>query len=99
MSAFAIQKHADFHTAFLRWEARFLSLGFGASKSTAGGTEINADMNGALNIARKELGDEWLKKQLKTNGGRMNRPVSVRDIGQTLKEGLRSLETAFVRAR
>ena len=65
----------------------------------ADGTEINADMNGALNIARKELGDEWLKMQLKANGGRMNRPVSVRDIGQTLKEGLRSLETAFVRAR
>ena len=65
----------------------------------ADGTEINADINGALNIARKELGDEWLKKQLKANGGRMNRPVSVRDIGQTLKEGLRSLETASVRAR
>ena len=61
--------------------------------------EINADINGALNIARKELGDEWLKKQLKANGGRMNRPVSVRDIGQTLKEGLRFLETASVRAR
>ena len=55
-------------------------------------------LNGALNIARKELGDEWLKKQLKANGGRMNRPVSVRNIGQTLKEGLRSLETASVRA-
>ena len=66
---------------------------------TADGTEINADINGALNIARKELGDEWLKKQLKANGGRMNRPVSVRDIGQTLKEGLRFLETASVRAR
>ncbi len=66
---------------------------------TANGTEINADVNGALNIARKELGDEWLKSHLKANGGRMNRPVSVRDIGQTLKEGLRSLETASVRAR
>lgn len=41
----------------------------------------------------------FMKKQLKANGGRMNRPVSVRDIGQTLKEGLRSLETASVRAR
>ena len=66
---------------------------------TADGTAINADINGALNIARKELGDEWLKKQLKANGGRMNRPVSVRNIGQTLKEGLRSLETESVRAR
>ena len=56
-------------------------------------------LNGALNIARKELGDEWLKKQLKANGGRMNRPVSVRNIGQTLKEELRSLETESVRAR
>ena len=65
---------------------------------TADDTEINADINGALNIARKELGDEWLKKQLKANGGRMNRPVPVRDIGQTLKEGLRPLETASVRA-
>ena len=66
---------------------------------TADGTAINADINGALNIARKELGDEWLKSQLKANGGRMNRPVSVRNIGLTLKEGLRSLETASVRAR
>ena len=66
---------------------------------TADGTEINADINSALNIARKALGDEWLKKQLKANGGRMNRPVSARNIGQTLKEGLRSLETASVRAR
>ena len=37
----------------------------------ADGTEINADINGALNIARKELGDEWLKKQLKANGSRL----------------------------
>ncbi len=66
---------------------------------TADGTAINADINGALNIARKELGDEWLKKQLKANGSRMTRPVSARNIGQTLKEGLRSLETASVRAR
>ena len=66
---------------------------------TADGTVISADINGALNIARKELGDEWLKKQLKANGGRVNRPVSVRNIGQTLKEGLRSLETASVMAR
>ena len=64
---------------------------------TADGTAINADINGAVNIARKELGDEWFKKQLKANGGRMNRPVSVRNIGQTLKEGLRSLETVSVR--
>ena len=66
---------------------------------TADGTAINADINGVLNIARKELGDEWLKSQLKANGGRMNRLRSVRDIGLTLKEGLWSLETASVRAR
>lgn len=35
---------------------------------TADGTVNNADINGVLNIARKELGDSGLKN----NGGRMN---------------------------
>ena len=30
---------------------------------------INADINGAANIGRKELGDEWLKKLLELDGG------------------------------
>lgn len=29
---------------------------------------INADINGAANIGRKELGDEWLKKLLELDG-------------------------------
>ena len=36
---------------------------------------INADVNGCLNIGRKELGDEWLRKLLETDEGRLMRPI------------------------
>ena len=39
------------------------------------GQKINADVNGCLNIGRKELGDEWLRKLLETDEGRLMRPI------------------------
>ena len=45
---FAIQKHADFHAFFLLGEARFLSLGFGANKSIAGGSSNTEAKSPAL---------------------------------------------------
>ncbi|MBM6704319.1 IS200/IS605 family element transposase accessory protein TnpB [Sutterella massiliensis] len=47
------------------------------------GQKINADVNGCLNIGRKELGDEWLKKLLETDEGCLMQPIAVR-IGQRL---------------
>ena len=47
------------------------------------GQKINADVNGCLNIGRKELGDEWLKRLLETDEGRLMRPIAVQ-IGQRL---------------
>ena len=67
---------------------------------------INADINGAANIGRKELGDEWLKKLLELDGGVFvdtpavvrNLPASV-GVRQLLEMGARSHETAHVSAR
>ena len=59
------------------------------------GKVINADLNGALNIGRKELGDEWLHNLL-ANGGLVDKPVVIRnlhakaDCGALLKAGQRS---------
>ena len=39
------------------------------------GQKINANVNGCLNIGRKELGDEWLRKLLETDEGRLMRPI------------------------
>lgn len=50
------------------------------------GQKINADVNGCLNIGRKELGDEWLKRLLETDEGRLMRPIAVQ-IGQRLEIG------------
>ncbi len=42
---------------------------------------INADINGAANIGRKELGDEWLKKLLELDGGVfVDTPAVVRNL-------------------
>lgn len=67
---------------------------------------INADVNGAANIGRKELGDEWLKKLLELDGGVLvNTPTVVRnlharaDVRQLLEMGVRSYETVRVSAR
>ncbi len=42
------------------------------------GQKINADVNGCLNIGRKELGDEWLKRLLETDEGCLMQPVTAR---------------------
>lgn len=67
---------------------------------------INADINGAANIGRKELGDEWLKKLLELDGGVfVDTPAIVRNlhacvgIRQLLEMGARSHETSHVSAR
>ena len=73
---------------------------------TKEGLLINADINGAANIGRKELGDEWLKKLLELDGGVLvNTPTVVRnlharaDVRQLLEMGVRSYETVRVSAR
>lgn len=73
---------------------------------TKEGFLINADVNGAANIGRKELGDEWLKKLLELDGGVLvNTPTVVRnlharaDVRQLLEMGVRSYETVRVSAR
>ena len=67
---------------------------------------INADINGAANIGRKELGDEWLKKLLELDGGVfVGTPAIVRNlhaymgVRQLLEMGARSHETSHVSAR
>ena len=42
------------------------------------GQKINADVNGCLNIGRKELGDGWLKKLVETDEGCLMQPVTAR---------------------
>ena len=41
------------------------------------GQIINADVNGCLNIGRKELGDDWLRKLIETDEGCLMQPVTV----------------------
>lgn len=53
---------------------------------TSTGILINADLNGALNIARKELGDEWLIALL-ANGGFVDKPVVIRNLHQKADVG------------
>lgn len=67
---------------------------------------INADINGAINTMRKELGnDEWLRAIIQANGGRVDRPVAIRnlhskiDCAMLLKKGQRTLETSCVSLR
>ena len=67
---------------------------------SAKGLLINADINAATNIGRKELGDEWLKQLLELDGGVLvDTPAVVRnlhagaDSRQWLELGIRSQET------
>ena len=73
---------------------------------SAKGLLINADINAATNIGRKELGDEWLKQLLELDGGVLvDTPAVVRnlhagaDSRQWLELGIRSQETVHVSAR
>lgn len=48
---------------------------------SAKGQLINADINAAANIGRKELGDEWLRKLLELDGGVLvDTPAVVRNL-------------------
>ena len=73
---------------------------------SAKGLLINADINAATNIGRKELGDEWLKQLLELDGGVLvDTPAVVRnlhagaDSRQWLELGIRSREIVHVSAR
>ena len=73
---------------------------------SAKGLLINADINAATNIGRKELGDEWLKQLLELDGGVLvDTPAVVQnlhagaDSRQWLELGIRSQETVHVSAR
>ena len=70
------------------------------------GRLINADINGAANIGRKELGDEWLKKLFELDRGVVvDTPAIVRNlhacmgVRQLLEMGARSHEISHVSAR
>lgn len=72
---------------------------------TREGRLINADVNGAINIGRKEFGDEWFRQLLELDGGVVDTPAVVRDLHQCfdlgilLKTGVRPRETSHVSAR
>ena len=72
---------------------------------TREGRLINADVNGAINIGRKEFGDEWFRQLLELDGGFVDTPAVVRDLHQCfdlgilLKTGVRPRETSHVSAR
>ena len=69
------------------------------------GRLINADINGAVNIGRKEFGDEWFRQLLELDGGVVDTPAVVRELhqcfalGELLKTGERPRETSHVSAR
>lgn len=69
------------------------------------GRLLNADVNGAINIGRKEFGDEWFRQLLELDGGVVDTPAVVRDLHQCfdlgilLKTGVRPRETSHVSAR
>lgn len=78
--------------AICQFSGKRIQRGLYRAKS---GKVINADLNGALNIGRKELGDEWLHTLL-SNGGFVDNLVVIRnlhakaDCGALLKAGQRS---------
>lgn len=60
---------------------------------TAKGVLVNSDVNGAANILRKEIGDDWLIGQVEAGKGVMDTPVAVKHIDLLLEAGLRPRET------
>lgn len=66
------------------------------------GRLINADIQAAINIGRKELGNEWFSKLLGSHEGIMDTPVVIRNLHQQinprtlLETGVRSRETPCV---
>lgn len=49
------------------------------------GRKLNADINGAINIGRKALGDEWLKRLLELDEGFVDKPAVIRNLHERLK--------------
>ena len=60
---------------------------------TKNGVLLNSDVNGAANILRKEIGDDWLISQIEAGKGVMGTPVAVKHIDLLLEAGLRPCET------
>ncbi|HLR29348.1 MAG TPA: transposase [Paenalcaligenes sp.] len=60
---------------------------------TGSGALLNSDVNGAANILRKEIGDDWLISQIEAGKGVMDTPVAVKHIDQLLEAGPRPRET------
>ncbi len=58
---------------------------------TASGRLVNADVNGALNILRKEIGDSWVSSLF--DKGRMDRPIRIKHIDPWLEGCPRAPET------
>lgn len=59
----------------------------------ANGRLINSDVNGAANILVKEIGNEWLVRQLEAGQGVMDTPVTVKHIDLLLEARRRPCET------
>ena len=106
-SAMDFDENPDFDPKERKSTASFLGrrLKRGLYRSSKGHL-INADINGAANIGRKELGDEWLKKLFELDRGVfVDTPAVVRNlhacagVRQLLEVGARSHETAHVSAR
>lgn len=60
---------------------------------SASGRLINSDVNGAANILRKEIGNDWLKSQVEADKGVMDTPKAINHIDLLLEERPRLLET------
>jgi putative transposase len=56
------------------------------------GLSISADINGAANILRKEIGDSWLSSQLKPARALWTRPCVIRHVDHALEGALRDAE-------
>ncbi len=59
----------------------------------ANGRLINSDVNSAANILVKEIGNEWLVRQLEAGQGVMDTPVTFKHIDLLLEARLRPCET------
>ena len=77
----------------------------GALYKAADGRRIKADINGAVNIGRRELGNERPKTLPELDGGMADKPAVIRrlhenqEVGSLLETGTRFCEASRVRAR
>ena len=66
---------------------------------TRDGKLLNADVNGSGNILRKEIGDDWLREQIRLNKGLMDRPIAIKHIDRLLEGSPRVSETTSNRCQ